>query len=92
MELADERQIALVMAASGLRERQKIPRSPRKSARSRLAAAPPMHKKNHPPCGCGTCTDCNENLRWERIFQAKFADPDYYARPGTRSGSPLNQC
>ena len=42
-------------------------------------------------CRCGICAACIENARWERIFQEKFADPDYYAHsrlPG--HGSSLN--
>jgi hypothetical protein len=30
-------------------------------------------------CTCGTCKQCLENARWERIFNEKFGDPDYYA-------------
>src|SRR5262249_708953 len=32
-------------------------------------------------CQCGQCPACEENARWERIFNEKFADPDYYSRP-----------
>jgi len=38
--------------------------------------------------GC-TCRTCSDNARWERIFQEKFADPDYYSDPITRNGSSL---
>ena len=41
-------------------------------------------------CRCGTCWSCRENARWDRIFEAKFADPDYYKRRGgIQQGSPL---
>jgi hypothetical protein len=30
-----------------------------------------------------------ENARWERIFEEKFADPDYYTRHGVQHSSPL---
>jgi len=33
-----------------------------------------------PRCTCGACPACQDEARWERIFQAKFADPDYYIR------------
>jgi hypothetical protein len=36
------------------------------------------------------CPTCEENARWERIFQTKFADPSYYTRPILRHDSPLN--
>jgi hypothetical protein len=39
-------------------------------------------------CRCGKCPVCVENARWERIFNEKFADPQYYVRPPDRS-SPL---
>jgi hypothetical protein len=29
-------------------------------------------------CTCGQCRTCMENARWERIFQEKFANSDYY--------------
>jgi hypothetical protein len=28
-----------------------------------------------------------DNARWERIFQEKFADPNYYAKPLRRDSS-----
>jgi hypothetical protein len=30
-------------------------------------------------CQCGQCAACRDNARWERIFQEKFADPNYYS-------------
>ena len=42
-------------------------------------------------CFCGHCDYCLETARWERIFQAKFADPEYYSRPILRQGSPLKE-
>lgn len=41
-------------------------------------------------CRCGTCCSCRDNARWERIFETKFADPDYYKRKlRIQRGSPL---
>lgn len=40
-------------------------------------------------CDCGTCKRCIENARWERIFNEKFADPDYYSSNMVRYTSPL---
>jgi hypothetical protein len=40
-------------------------------------------------CRCGQCRRCLDNVRWERIFAEKFADPDYYTRSGVRCLSPL---
>jgi hypothetical protein len=41
-------------------------------------------------CRCGECRNCEDNARWERIFNEKFADPDYYAATPTRNGSSLS--
>lgn len=43
-------------------------------------------------CSCGVCNTCEENARWERIFESKFADPDYYRRSAhILQGSPLGR-
>ena len=39
-------------------------------------------------CQCGTCAFCVSNARWQRIFNEKFADPDYY-KVAIRQGSSL---
>jgi len=42
-------------------------------------------------CTCGQCRTCQENARWERIFQEKFASPDYYRHEiRIRHSSPLS--
>jgi len=40
-------------------------------------------------CACGTCKWCLDNARWDRIFNEKFADPDYYGRLTVRQNSTL---
>jgi hypothetical protein len=40
-------------------------------------------------CNCGTCFTCQDNARWERVFNEKFADPDYYQPRTIRRGSSL---
>jgi hypothetical protein len=40
-------------------------------------------------CKCCKCHQCLEDLRWERIFVEKFADPSYYTRQITHRASPL---
>jgi hypothetical protein len=49
------------------------------------------HKSSRCVPGC-TCRMCVDNARWERIFQEKFADPNYYSDPTTRNGSSLSDC
>ena len=41
------------------------------------------------PCRCGKCSACKDNARWERIFNEKFADPDYYTPRSVPQGSSL---
>jgi hypothetical protein len=42
-------------------------------------------------CHCGQCRNCQENARWERIFQEKFANADYYHHEiRVRYSSPLS--
>jgi len=42
-------------------------------------------------CRCGQCRTCQENARWERIFQEKFANSDYYHHDiRIRYASPLS--
>jgi hypothetical protein len=39
---------------------------------------------------CNACFTCVDNAKWERIFNEKFADPDYYRAPQSRNGSTLS--
>ena len=41
------------------------------------------------PCTCGACPRCQDNARWNRIFDEKFADPSYYGRVSIRHNSSL---
>jgi hypothetical protein len=50
-------------------------------------------RRNTVHCRCGKCSTCADNLRWERIFQEKFASPDYYRTEiRVRYASPLSGC
>jgi len=40
-------------------------------------------------CACGKCVQCLDEAKWNRIFDEKFKDPEYYTRTDTRRGSPL---
>jgi hypothetical protein len=40
-------------------------------------------------CSCGACGQCQDNARWNRIFDEKFADPSYYGRISVRHNSSL---
>lgn len=42
-------------------------------------------------CNCGKCAGCLENARWDKIFNEKFADPDYYAPRTPQLGSSLGE-
>jgi hypothetical protein len=41
------------------------------------------------PCSCGTCSRCQDNARWNKVFDEKFADPSYYGRISVRHNSSL---
>jgi hypothetical protein len=65
--------------------------SPRHGIKKTVAYEP-VHqsKKSRLRCRCGICKTCQDSTRWERIFQEKFADPDYYERRLPHQGSSLN--
>jgi hypothetical protein len=63
------------------------PRRPRAGKPPTSAAAgSPLKAKR---CGCGDCPRCLESARWERIFNKKFADPNYYKHRPARIGSSM---
>jgi len=64
----------------------------RSGAKSQFSGTP-FDRSQEPKrrCQCGSCTPCREAARWERVFQEKFADPDYYARRIPRHSSSLSQ-
>jgi hypothetical protein len=37
----------------------------------------PLISRAH--CKCGKCVQCVDNAKWDRMFNEKFADPDYYS-------------
>jgi len=61
----------------------------------RMAAVPEKRllkpRRHSGRCECGHCRTCQENARWERIFQEKFASSDYYdSEIRIRHASPLS--
>ena len=42
-------------------------------------------------CKCGECRWCLDNLRWDRIFNERFADPTYYGSLTIRHNSALSE-
>jgi hypothetical protein len=65
--------------------------APGAAARARRAFndTRPPRKDRKVRCRCGKCQQCADNARWERIFQEKFSDPDYYNWRGVQHVSPL---
>lgn len=88
MELADPRMIEELLATHA-----RI--SSARQARRKRATPPPATNMaaSHCPklkrCRCGTCARCLEEARWERIFNERFADPDYYKSRPAHFGSSL---
>jgi len=58
------------------------PRRAAVAAPPRMELVPQAHpakaRRASGRCHCGQCRNCQENARWERIFQEKFANSDYY--------------
>ena len=87
MQLATAEMIETLLAGDAPPER-----GSRRRVSAEFASRPPRaYKTPGCPRGC-TCRRCSDNARWERIFQEKFADPDYYSHPITRNGSSLSDC
>jgi len=70
MELADPEVITAL-----LEENERRTPKPRRSRYSGLGESRPVRPRR---CQCGACAFCVDNARWERIFNEKFADPNYY--------------
>jgi len=51
-----------------------------------LEAPKPTHRNR---CLCGACVRCQDNARWTRIYDEKFADPSYYGGIFVRHNSSL---
>jgi hypothetical protein len=45
------------------------------------------HRRQY--CNCGQCKWCLDNIRWDRIFNEKFADPSYYGHIAVKHNSTL---
>jgi hypothetical protein len=61
----------------------------RKAAQAREQMERGIAPKSRDRCRCGSCRSCQENARWERIYNEKFADPTYYAQRLPSLGSTL---
>lgn len=86
MELADSKLI------DALRQTVPAARSGQPRMKKAISFEPTYQSPRSPAkrCRCGDCPYCRENARWERIFQEKFADPDYYATRVPPQGSSLS--
>jgi hypothetical protein len=87
MELSDPQTIAFLIDAQMPRRRPPSPlrASPLSSAASPIRSMRPLR------CQCGICARCAENARWEKIFNEKFADPEYYSTSRSRFSSALSE-
>jgi hypothetical protein len=61
----------------------------RKAAQAREQVERGIGPKLRNRCRCGSCRSCQENARWERIYNEKFADPMYYTPRVPSLGSTL---
>lgn len=83
MELSDAHIIDALLAGM-VRPRRSTPE------KSKAAQLRPVKMVSRPRCACGQCAQCKENQRWEAIYNAKFADPNYYAARPIRHSSSLD--
>jgi len=84
-----------MLNAAAEREAQQIPPKVAAPPPARPHAAeldrPVKTRRMSGRCQCGQCRNCQENARWERIFQEKFANADYYHHEiRVRYASPLS--
>ncbi len=88
MELADPRMIEELMAThariSTARQARRKRSSPPIEVTLSATRCPKVRR-----CRCGTCQRCVEEARWDRIFNERFADPNYYKNRTTTFGSSL---
>jgi len=88
MELADPRMIEELMAThariSNARQSRKKRCIPPVDGNMAAVRCPKVKR-----CHCGTCLRCQEEARWDRIFNERFADPNYYKERPTAFGSSL---
>jgi hypothetical protein len=80
VELSDSTEIAALLAV------QKQTQRPQAAPRTRLSARTARRRR----CHCGGCFTCQENARWDKIFNEKFADPNYYKPQPVRHTSSLS--
>ena len=80
VELSDSNEIAALLAAQ-----QPVTR-PQTAPRTRASARGGRRRR----CQCGGCATCQENARWDKIFNEKFADPNYYKPQPVRHTSSLS--
>jgi hypothetical protein len=85
MELADPRLLEELLAAHAKisRGRQAQKKQPM-LAKVSLTRCPKVKR-----CRCGQCPRCRDEARWDRIFNERFADPDYYKERPMHFGSSM---
>ena len=89
MELTDPRVIAQLSNAFQATQTKRPPRPRMTQGAAFSGYQASMHKSRR--CKCGKCAVCLENTRWDRIYNEKFADPNYYVKDLTiRFTSPLH--
>ena len=86
MELADPRILEELLAAHAKISRGRPAHHKKQpiQARTSTMACPKVKR-----CHCGVCQRCKEEARWDRIFNERFADPDYYKQRPARFGSSM---
>jgi hypothetical protein len=87
MELADPRMLEELLATHAKISRGRPGHRKKRPVEARVMSMSPCPKVKR--CHCGICPRCQEEARWDRIFNERFADPDYYKERPARFGSSL---
>lgn len=82
MELADPQVLASLLVSA---QKPRIDATRLETAATLVGARAPKIRR----CQCGHCPNCIDNARWDRIFNAKFADRTYYNPKPLHFGSSL---
>jgi len=85
MELADPRLIEELLAVHARVARGR----PARRKQSLLVKVSMVRSPKVRRCHCGACPRCREEARWDRIFNERFADPDYYKERPASFGSSM---
>jgi len=87
---ADSSQSVAARGGAGARAQDATATPARRGVMTAAGAESVSRVKRRQRCRCGGCRWCQDNARWNRIFNEQFADPAYYGSLVVRHGSTLS--